>query len=119
MINKYKEYLIKVYEKIKNSIVNNENVKTEKYSMVKDIINFISNYNNKYKENFDYKWIFQSDIEDLEIMNKMAGYLLDFYFDIILKDEETDLNLYNDLLSDINYDENIQVKEMNKTISWM
>ena len=69
------------------------------------------NVNNKYKEKLDFKLILQSEKENLEIINKIAGYLLDFYFDITLKDEETDLNLYNDLLSDINYDENISIKK--------
>ena len=104
MINKYKDYLIKVYEKIKSSIVNKEKVKIEKFSIVEDIISFISNYNNKYKEKLDFKLILQSDLENLEIINKIAGYLLDLYFDITLKDEESDLNLYNDLLSDVYYD---------------
>ena len=34
MINKYKDYLIKVYEKIKSSIVNKENVKIEKFGNI-------------------------------------------------------------------------------------
>ena len=89
MINKYKDYLIKV------SIVNKENIKIEKFSIVEDKISFISNYNNNQKEKLDFK---QSDSEKLEIINKMAGYLLDLYFDINPKYEENDLNLYNDLL---------------------
>ena len=103
-------------KKYKRSIVNKENVKIEKFSIVEDIISFISNYNNKYKEKLDFKLILQSDLENLEIINKIAGYLLDLYFDITLKDEESDLNLYNDLLSDINYDENSSSKKMNKKI---
>ena len=63
MIKKYKGYLIKVYEKIKCSIVNKENVKIEKFSIFEDIISFISNYNNKYKEKLDFKLILQSDSE--------------------------------------------------------
>ena len=50
MISKYKDYLIKVYEKIKSSLVNKENKKIEKFSIVNDILNFISNYNIKYKK---------------------------------------------------------------------
>ena len=114
MINKYKDYLIKVYEKIKSSIVNKENVKIEKFSIVEDIISFISNYNNKYKEKLDFKLILQSDSENLETINKISGLLLILYFEITLQGEESDLNLYNDLLSDINYDENSSSKKNEK-----
>ena len=50
MINKYKLYLLKIYGKIKRSIVNKILIKNQKFSIINDIIKFISNYNNKYKQ---------------------------------------------------------------------
>ena len=40
--------------------------------------------------------------------------MLNFYFDITLIDEETDLNLYNDLISEIKNDENISSKKLDE-----
>ena len=37
----------------------------------------------------------------MDLVYKTADFLLDFYFDIVAKDEECDNKLYNDLLSEI------------------
>ena len=94
MISKYKIYLFKNYGKIKNK-------QLIEFSIINDIITFISNYNNKYKQKLDFNLILQSSEEDMNLVYKTADYLLDFYFDIVAKDEECDNKLYNDLLSEI------------------
>ena len=53
LIEKYKIYLKNKFDKIKNSILVKTEKKEEKFSVVNDIFNFISNYNKKYKtDNF-------------------------------------------------------------------
>jgi hypothetical protein len=76
MISKYKEFLLKFYEKIKCSLVNKCNAKIEIFSLVNDILTFISKYNNKYKRKLDFNVIIQSSDEELELVNKSADYLL-------------------------------------------
>ena len=61
LISKYKIYLVKVYEKIKNSLINKCANKEEKFSIINDIYTFISNFNSKYKTKLDFNIIFQSD----------------------------------------------------------
>ena len=49
LIYKYQIYLKSVYFKIKDSLIKEIPVKKEKFSIIVAIINFISNYNRKYK----------------------------------------------------------------------
>ena len=47
LITKYKEYTIKVYNKITSSLVNKIEIKKEKSSNIKDIKQFFIKYNKK------------------------------------------------------------------------
>ena len=50
LIDNYKEYLVLIYNKIKSCLVNKSEFKIEKFSIVNDIINYIKNMNDKYKD---------------------------------------------------------------------
>ena len=89
LIHKYKEYLIKIYEKIKNCFVNKIEIKHEKFSIINDILTFITNYNKKYRTNIDINIIIQSEEEDFNIIIKVCDYMLDLFLDIY----ENDLDL--------------------------
>jgi hypothetical protein len=47
LITKYKKYLLKIYEKIKSSLVNININSIEKLSTINDILLFIQNFNKK------------------------------------------------------------------------
>ena len=64
LITKYKEYLLKIYDKIKSSLVNKVNYSNKKFSVINDILLFIQNFNRKYKTKLDFNIILQSDEED-------------------------------------------------------
>ena len=53
LIYKFKLYLIKVGEKIKNSLVEKVEIKNTRFSIINDIFNFLKNYNNKYNTELD------------------------------------------------------------------
>ena len=106
LIEKYSEYLISVYEKIKNSLVNKIEPKIEKFSIIKDIIRFIKNMNEKYSDGLNLINILQRDEEDSGIINKVCKYLMEFYFDIECDCEESeDADLENPDINNENYDE--------------
>ena len=110
LIEKYSEYLISIYEKIKNSLVNKIRPKIEKFSIIKDITEFIKNMNEKYSDGLNLINILQCDEEDSAIINKVCIYLLEFYFDIDFEESE-DANDENPNIKDENSDENNSIKE--------
>ena len=68
LITKYKKYLLKIYEKIKSSLVNININSIEKLSTINDILLFIQNFNKK-KTNLDFNIILQADEEDSKLVN--------------------------------------------------
>ena len=75
----------KIYEKIKNNLVNKYIIKEEKFSIINDIYQFIKNFNPKYNTKLDFNIILQSDEEDLKIVDKVGNYLIEFFSIIMLK----------------------------------
>ena len=63
-MEKMKIYLLKIYDKVKESIVNKINIKSESFSIINDILDYISCYNKKYKTNINFNKIMQGDDED-------------------------------------------------------
>lgn len=61
LIHKYKEFLKSIYSKIKDSLLIDIQIKKEKFSIIEDILNFISNYNHKYKTNLNIHNIIQGE----------------------------------------------------------
>ena len=85
---KYKIYLIKIYNKIKESFVNKINIKTEKFSVVKDILDYIANFNKKHKTKINFSDIIQCDEDDKKKISKICDYLLDSFLDIYPEENE-------------------------------
>jgi hypothetical protein len=123
LINKYKIYLINLYEKIKSNLVNNNSSENnEKFSIIGDILKFVKNYNNKYKTNININLILQSSEDEKETINKICNYILDFYFDINGEEEDLqieDNNLNNEFIDEIKLEnkeensDNDESKELN------
>ena len=111
LITKYKEYLVTVYEKIKTSLVNVNNNKYEKFSIIKDIIDFITKYNDKYKSELNINILIQSNGEEMVAINKICDYVLEFFFDIYENEYIVNENNY------INEDENINSVQNNQNIN--
>ena len=70
--------------------------KSEKFSIIKDILYFISNYNEKYKANLNVHNIIQGEQDELEIINKISDYLLKLIYGFEKDDFDTDENINND-----------------------
>lgn len=96
LISKYKEYLLLIYNRVKSSLVNKYEKKIEKFSVVKDIVLFIKNINQKYKDGLNLNNILQGDEENNDIINKVADYLLEFYFDLDLEKNDKDSSIDED-----------------------
>ena len=64
LIYKYKNYLIHLYIKIKDSLININDKSTEKFSVVNDIKEFLTNFNHKYKCNINFNFLLQDDEND-------------------------------------------------------
>ena len=111
LITKYKEYLVDIYEKIKTSLVNVNNNKYEKFSIIKDIIDFITKYNDKYKSELNINILIQSNGEEMVAINKICDYVLEFFFDIYENEYIVNENNY------INEDENINSVQNNQNIN--
>ena len=52
--DKYKIYLLKIYDKFKSSWVNIKINYKDKFSIVNDILTFCNIFNNKYKQTLDF-----------------------------------------------------------------
>ena len=79
LIDKYKTYIINVYAKIKEIMVNSIQDKREKFSIVKDIYKFFTNYNQIYSDKINMHNIIQGNEEDNEIINRVCNYLLNLF----------------------------------------
>ena len=89
LIEKYKKFLINTYNKIKESIVNINENKIEKFSIINDIYKFIDQYNEKYKTTINIHNIIQNEGGDeSEIINKVCNYLLTLFYDYEEEDED-------------------------------
>ena len=64
----------------------------KKFSVIDDILKFISEYNKIYKTNLNIHNIIQSEQEELELINKMSEYLLNIIYGIENDDFEYDEN---------------------------
>ena len=99
LIDKYKIFIIKSFNKVKESTINPMPAKNEKFSVVKDILDFFAKYNKQYKEKLDLSKILQGNEEIYNIINKISKYLLDLYFDINIdncEEEEENENKSSD-----------------------
>ena len=96
LVTKYKEYLLSIYNKIKLALVNKINPKKEKFSIVVDILKFIKNLNDKYKEKICLNNILQCDDEDSKLISKIGNYLLDIFFDIEVNEKNLKEEIPND-----------------------
>lgn len=54
IIEKYIEYLIEVYNKIKTSFIKKVEIKSENFNIINDILTFIKNINLNYKDKFKF-----------------------------------------------------------------
>ena len=88
LIYKYKNFLISVYSKLKDSFVLNIPPKREKFSVINDIYKFISNYNKKYSNKININHIIQGDKEDLNIIYKITYYMLDLLYNMDLDESD-------------------------------
>jgi len=71
LVEKYKFFVINVYIKIKESLIKEILNKNNKFSIIEDIYNFLSIYNNKYSEKINLDIIIQSKAKEFEIINKI------------------------------------------------
>jgi len=53
LIEKYKIFIIKVFNKVKETLINPIPIKNEKFSVVKDIYSFFNKYNKQYHSKLD------------------------------------------------------------------
>ena len=104
-IYKYKIYLKSIYSKIKDALIKKIPVKKEKFSIIEDIINFISNYNSKYKSNLDIYNIIQGDSDEINLISKVFDYMLNIFYGYEKEDIENNLN--------INDNNNQKINELN------
>lgn len=117
LIHKYKQFLVTIYVKIKESLVKNNDTKNEKFSIINDIKKFFYEYNKKYKQKIDFFKIIQSEEEESQIINKICNYLLNLFYNIDVdeKDESEDLNNVNEndheLYNNENNDNKIIINE--------
>jgi len=100
LIEKYKSLIKSLYNKIKESIINNNESKKEKFSIIKDIYEYLINYNNKYKSKINIHLIIQGEKDELKIINKISNYLVEMFFNIEV--EEKDNDLLNNNINEIN-----------------
>ena len=116
LIEKYKEYLVSIYNNIKISLVNKIETKIEKFSIINYIINFITMMNKNYNDGLNLVNILQCGEESSEIINKVGQYLIDFYFDVD-SDSDSDENGCEDDsqedMKDLNFDENEENIDLN------
>jgi len=96
LIERYKEYLINLYNKISASFINRIDAEPEKFSIIKDIKNFILKYNNKYKSELTFNNILQSELDLQNIIKNVYDYILDFIYD-------NNPNNINDAVEEENY----------------
>ena len=104
-IYKYKIYLTSIYSKIKDALIKKIPVKKEKFSIIEDITNFISNYNSKYKSNLDIYNIIQGDSDEINLINKVFDYMLNIFYGYEKEDIENNLNINdnnNQKINDLN-----------------
>lgn len=73
--------MIFIFNKIKASLVNKIDVKKEKFSIINDIINFISYITKKYEQGLNLNNILKGDENTNNLMYNVSNYVLDFYFD--------------------------------------
>ena len=95
LVYKYQLFLINIYDKIKESLISKVYNKEVKFSVIKDIYDFIVKYNKKYKTDLNFNLILQSDDEETNIIYKLADYLLDLFFDIDTEDSILNKNIKN------------------------
>ena len=81
LIDKYKINLVNIYNRMTLSLINVNNVKEERLSIINDIYSFFAIYNSKYKTNIQLSNILQSDEEIIKIIDKICNFILDFLFD--------------------------------------
>ena len=81
LISKYEIFLKNIYNKITTSLVNKANEKEEKFSVINDILLFLSKYNKQYKTSLNFINIIQSTNELNEIIDKVTETCLEYIFD--------------------------------------
>ena len=90
-------------------MVNKIETKIEKFSIINDIIKFITMMNKNYNDGLNLVNILQCGEESSEIINKVSQYLIDFYFDVdsdSVSDENGCEDDSQEDTKDLNFDEN-------------
>ena len=111
LVYKYKLYIINIYDKIKECLINKIIKNEEKFSIINDIYTFMIKYKKKYKTKFNFNLILQSDEEQTKIIYKIADYLLDIFFDINI--EESNLKPHTNIDIENNEKKNEEKNEEN------
>ena len=78
LIEEYKTFIIKVFNKVKETLINSIIVKNEKFSVINAIIIFFNKYNKQYNDKLDVCKIIQSNEENNSIVNKVSRYWICF-----------------------------------------
>ena len=101
LVEKFIFFIKNIYIKIKESLVNEIPNTINKFTIIDDIYNYLSNYNKKYSEKENLHQIIQGNDEELEIINKITKYLTVLFFNLDY-DYEDDKNSEEKILSNSN-----------------
>ena len=87
LVSKYKEFILYIYSNMKDYLViNNQNKKVEKFTIINDIYTFLKKYNTKYKTNLNIHCIIQGVSGDFDLIYKVCDYLLEMFFNLDIED---------------------------------
>ena len=98
IINKYNDYLI-----FDNKTGNKE---VSKYDIFKDVFNFVKDFSKKYKLNFNFNLLLQSEENSLKDLRRICDSILEEIYDIsFLSEENSDGNKNNEEFKEKNEEE--------------
>ena len=127
LVDRYREYVKLLCNKIKNSLINKANEVKKKFSVIDDIINFITLYDKKYKVDINFNNILQCSDDLNKIIENLSNKSLELIFDdnpnfndfkehiSMLNEEDNDSQYLNDVVPEngdsIDEDEYININE--------
>lgn len=101
IVDRYKEYVKLLYTKITNSLINKADEVKKKFSVIDDIINFITLYDKKYNVNINFNNILQWNDDLNEIIENVSNKTLE-----LILDNNKNFNDYKEDISQLNEEDN-------------
>jgi len=108
LVDKYREYIKLLYTKITNSLINKPDEVKKKFSVIDDIINFITLYDKKYKVDINFNNILQCSDDLNEIIENVSNKCLDLIFE-----NNPNFNDYKEDISLLNEEDNNDSQYLN------